>query len=109
MTLKSPAIPHAFSFQVSLPQPVLISPAVVSSPKELVIAIPVGITFTLVNALSFPKTFVNVKPVKEISKSEKAVSLPNAAVNAIPVSIASGAGSIEPADAVISIPEGFTI
>ena len=36
-----PAIPQALSFQLSLPQPVLISPTVVSSPKDVVKAIPV--------------------------------------------------------------------
>ena len=41
--IRFPAMPQAKSFQPALPQPRLISPTVVSSPKDAVRAIPVTV------------------------------------------------------------------
>ena len=54
-----------------------ISPAVVSSPKALVIAIPVGTTSESEKAVSFPKVEVRAWPVTDTSISVKAVSFPS--------------------------------
>ena len=43
VAINVPAIPQACSFQPSLPQPLLISPTVVSSPKDALRAIPVTV------------------------------------------------------------------